>query len=80
MRAPCNIGITFCKRYSHTSKLLTSIRQRNLYVLHHHELPAVWIDGGYLTARIKACSIKSWSYRRVLSEAIARAILSYKQS
>ena len=56
------------------------IRRRALFVLHHHSLPAVLIEGGYLTNPIEARGITSLSYRQALSQSIAQAILAYKMS
>jgi N-acetylmuramoyl-L-alanine amidase len=52
------------------------VRSRSFFVLRKTSIPAVLIEGGFLTNRTEARRISSSSYRARMAEAIARVLIA----
>jgi len=56
------------------------IKSRSLYVVRHTLMPAVLVEGGFLSNKIENQMLRNDSYRDRIAEGIAAGILSYTQN
>jgi N-acetylmuramoyl-L-alanine amidase len=56
------------------------IKSRSLFVTRHTRMPAVLVEGGFLSNKIENQSLRNDSYRERIAQGIATGILSYIQT
>ncbi len=62
----------------HTGAIDRGVKNRGFFVLRHARLPAVLIEGGFVTNRDEAALIAQPAYRQRLAEAIEEGLMEYR--
>jgi len=56
------------------------IKSRSLYVVRHTRMPAVLVEGGFLSNKIENQMLRNDGYRDRLAQGLAAGILAYMQT